>query len=118
VLVFRERKGETLGCARYLASTLGLSPATGALEALPAGDLSTASQLLRATLAGGVGFHNADLDRVERQVLETAFREPESPARWAAMVSPVGPAPTTRTSTGLPSPPVAWWVLMRCSWRR
>jgi helicase len=81
VLVFRERKGETLGCARYLAGTLGLPPATGALEALPAGDLSTASQLLRVTLGGGVGFHNTDLDRSERQVLEASFRAPETALR-------------------------------------
>src|SRR4029453_5971827 len=81
VLVFRERKGETLGCARYLAGTLGLPPATGALEALPAGDLSTASQLLRVQLGGGVGFHNTDLDRSERQVLEASFRAPETALR-------------------------------------
>ena len=74
VIVFREKKGETVGCAGYLAATLGLPPAKQALDALPAGDPSTSSAQLRHVLRGGVAFHNADLDREERQVLEAEFR--------------------------------------------
>ncbi len=74
VIVFRETKGETLGCAAYLASQLGLPAAQVALDDLPAEDLSTSSERLRATLAGGVAFHNSDLTRMERQVLEAEFR--------------------------------------------
>ena len=81
VIVFREIKGETLGCARYLAAQLGLPPAQAALDALPSGDLSTSSARLRQTLAGGVGFHNADLTREERQVLEEEFRRPDTDLR-------------------------------------
>jgi len=69
VIVFRETKGETRGCASYLAQALGLPPATAALEGLPEGDPSQASEDLRAALAQGVAFHNADLDREERRIV-------------------------------------------------
>jgi hypothetical protein len=38
VLVFRSTKSATKGCAAYLSRTLGLPPASAALEALPSGD--------------------------------------------------------------------------------
>jgi helicase len=81
VIVFRATKGQTHGTAGYLSQYLGLPRATSALEALPAGDLSASSQALRNALQGGVGFHNADLDRDERAVLETAFRDRDSDLR-------------------------------------
>ncbi|MGH7120438.1 MAG: DEAD/DEAH box helicase [Acetobacteraceae bacterium] len=74
VIVFRETKGETRGCARYLAQALALPPAGDALQALPQGDPSQASEDLRGALAQGVAFHNADLDREERRVVEEQFR--------------------------------------------
>lgn len=81
VIVFRETKVETRAVARYLAQSLGLPPAADALAALPAGDPSRASQTLRETLAHGVAFHNADLDREERQVVEEAFRQQDATLR-------------------------------------
>jgi helicase len=74
VIVFRQSKGETRGCAGYLSSALGLSPATRALERLKVTDPSQASADLRRALGGGIGFHNADLEREERAVLEEEFR--------------------------------------------
>ncbi|MDL2082092.1 DEAD/DEAH box helicase [Streptomyces sp. GXMU-J15] len=74
VIIFREVKGETVGCAEYLAARLGLPAAQAALGSLPSGDPSTSSERLRETLKGGVAFHNADLTREERQVLEEEFR--------------------------------------------
>jgi replicative superfamily II helicase len=74
VIVFRETKGEARGCARYLSQSLGLGPAQAALNALPSSDPSLASQDLRAALHGGVGFHIADLDAVEREIVEEQFR--------------------------------------------
>jgi superfamily II DNA/RNA helicase len=79
VIVFRETKGETTGCAAYLARTLGLPPADGAIAELPAADPSTASSALRQVMYGGVAFHNADLDREEKLVIERHFRDPASP---------------------------------------
>jgi helicase len=78
VIVFRSMKGQTVGTAGYLAQYLGLPPATSVLSVLPTGDLSASSQELRHALQGGVGFHNADLDRDERSVLEVAFRDRDS----------------------------------------
>jgi len=77
VIVFRNTKGATVGCATYLANALDLETCQAALEALPAGDPSVTSGALRRVLNGGVGFHNADLDRAERLALEAAFRARE-----------------------------------------
>jgi len=74
VIVFRETKGEARGCAKYLSETAGLPPAQAALDALPDGDPSLSSRELRQTLQGGVGFHIADLDPDERQIVEEQFR--------------------------------------------
>jgi replicative superfamily II helicase len=74
VIVIRGIRGDTRGAARYLADSLGLSPAADALTALPAGDPSIASGDLRYCLARGVAFHNSDLDRDERRVIEDHFR--------------------------------------------
>lgn len=84
VIVFREQRGEARGCARYLARELGLPPARAALDALPAGDPSLASQALREALAGGVAFHVSDLDRDERLVIEEQFRAPGTTLRVIA----------------------------------
>jgi replicative superfamily II helicase len=81
VIVFREKKGETRGAANYLAEALGLPPAAEALDRLHTGDPSISSQDLRGVLNHGVAFHNADLDRDERQVVESEFRKPKSSIR-------------------------------------
>lgn len=81
VIVFREIKAETVGCAEYLSARLGLPAAQAALDALPSGDPSTSSERLRRTLAGGTAFHNADLTRDERQVLEEEFRRKDTTLR-------------------------------------
>jgi replicative superfamily II helicase len=81
VIVFRETKGETRGCALYLGVALGLPPADQALRRLPQGDLSRASHDLRQALEHGVSFHNADLDREERRVVEEEFRRRDGTVR-------------------------------------
>jgi replicative superfamily II helicase len=78
VIVFRAIKGETVGTAGYLAASLGLTPAQSVLDLLPGRDLSESSNSLRQSLAGGVGFHNADLSAEERTALETRFRDRDS----------------------------------------
>lgn len=74
VIVFRNTKGATVGCATYLANNLGLAACESALAALPEGDPSVTSAMLRRVLGGGVAFHNSELSREERVVLEDAFR--------------------------------------------
>lgn len=81
VIVFRNQRGLTRGCARYLSSSLGLPPAEDTLAQLAAGDLSGASNDLRHVLRGGVAFHNAELDRDEKLVIERHFRDPASRLR-------------------------------------
>lgn len=78
VIVFRETKPIVQATARYLRDSLALPPAEATISALPAGDPSAASQLLKECLAGGIAFHNADLDREERRVIEESFRDPAS----------------------------------------
>jgi replicative superfamily II helicase len=80
VIVFRSRKGDTVGAAGYLGA-LGLPPATDALALLPSGDPSDSSEQLRRTLGHGVAFHNSDLDSEERLAIEQCFRDPDSPLR-------------------------------------
>lgn len=81
VLVFRETRGKTSGCAGYLARELGLPPAERALAELPGGDLSQAASDLRGAVASGVAFHNSHLGREERLVVEEEFRRPGSGLR-------------------------------------
>ena len=99
VIVFREVKGETRGCANYLAEALGLPPASSAIGMLPGGDPSIASADLRCALQQGVAFDNADLDREERRAVEEAFREPNSTLRVIAA--------TTTLAMGINTPAAA-----------
>ena len=79
VIVFRAYRNDTVGTALYLSQSLGLPAASSVLSLLPeGGDPSTTSSSLSAALTGGVGFHNADLDAIERFALETQFREKDS----------------------------------------
>ncbi|MBV1824826.1 DEAD/DEAH box helicase [Komagataeibacter oboediens] len=99
VIVFREIKGETRGCASYLAEALGLPSAAGALARLPAGDPSRASADLRGCLTGGVAFHNADLERDERRVIEEEFRKEGSNLRVIAATTTLAMGVNTPASS-------------------
>lgn len=75
LLIFRNQRGTAEGCAGYLAEDLGLAPAQAAIAALPTHDPSSTSTRLRDCLKGGTAFHNANLHRDERQVVERFFRD-------------------------------------------
>jgi replicative superfamily II helicase len=99
VIVFRETKGEARGCANYLAGALGLPPATDALAQMPGGDPSQASTDLRSALGHGVAFHNADLEREERRIVEEEFRRPNSGLRVIAATTTLAMGVNTPASS-------------------
>lgn len=102
VLVFRDTRSKVRFTALYLSPEVGLPPARTVLEALPAGDMSAASASLRTALQGGVAFHNADLDRRERELIEGSFRDPNGEIR--VLVA------TTTLAMGINTP--AWSVVI------
>ena len=77
VLMFRNKRGASEGSAKYLSKEIGLRPATAVIDELPDQDLTRASRNLRECLHGGTAFHNTNLLRAEREVIETNFRDPE-----------------------------------------
>jgi len=87
VLIFRNVKGATQGCANYLSAELGLPRADDALELLPAHDLSTTSLALRTALEGGTAFHNTNLAAEERVAVERSFRDINGKVRVLAATS-------------------------------
>ncbi len=99
VIIFRNARGPAQGCANYLAQDLGLPPATDTLTRLPGGDLSSSSEALRRCLQGGTAFHNSNLTREERIVVERAFRDPKSPLRVLAATTTVAAGINTPAST-------------------
>lgn len=78
IIVFRESKSEAIACATYLSQSLNLPAAGQVLESLTTTETSATTAALQRTLSSGIGFHMSDLERTERQVLEAAFREPDS----------------------------------------
>jgi replicative superfamily II helicase len=99
IIVFRNARGPAQGCARYLARDLGLPPAQDALAALPQYDLSTTSANLKACLEGGTAFHNSNLTREERVVVEQSFRKPDGAIRVLAATTTVAAGINTPAST-------------------
>lgn len=99
VIVFRNQKGKAQGCANYLAKDLGLPSATEAIAALPHHDLPTTSTALRDCLNGGTAFHNRNLTREEKEVVERAFRNPQGTVRVLAATTTIAAGINTPAST-------------------
>jgi len=73
VIIFRNARGLTSGTAKYLSDELSLIPAKNAIEKLPKADPSSSSRTLLASLSGGTAFHNSNLSKLEREIVEGAF---------------------------------------------
>ena len=81
VIVFREKKGETRGAAMYLSRELNLPTDTDTISKLPRNDDSILLDDLIASLEGGVAFHNSNLTKEERSIIEDSFRDKDSSLR-------------------------------------
>lgn len=98
LIVFRHARGKAQGCARYLAKELGLAPAT-VLGDLPLHGLTSASHDLRTCLEGGTAFHNANLQRAEREVVERGFRSANGGIHALASTTTLAAGVNTPAST-------------------
>ncbi|OEU66440.1 MAG: DEAD/DEAH box helicase [Desulfovibrio sp. S3730MH75] len=101
VLIFRNQRGSTVGCANYLANELHLPPATEVINQLPEHDPSIASDSLRRALNGGTAFHNSDLTREERLAIEQEFRDPKGAIRAMAATTTIAAGVNTPASTAI-----------------
>ncbi|MBX3490327.1 DEAD/DEAH box helicase [Parvibaculum sp.] len=99
VIIFRNMRGSTAGCANYLANELGLPAADRIIAALPDGDQSVMSERLRGALAGGVAFHHGDLNRDERVAIEQGFRDADGGIHVLVATSTVAAGVNTPAST-------------------
>jgi len=99
LLVFRNKRGPAEGCARYLSRELGLAPAAAALTELPTHDPSTSAAILRECLASGTAFHNSNLRRDERIVVEQHFRNPTGGIQVLAATTTLAAGINTPAST-------------------
>jgi len=76
-LVFCKTKQECIQTASSIAKALGARPANGALAELAELEDSKGKDMLARFLASGVGYHNADLDWDQRDIIERWFRKGE-----------------------------------------
>lgn len=99
VIVFRNIRGSAQGCAAYLSKDLNLPPAIEVINDLPSHDLTSTSIDLRSCLKGGTAFHNTNLTREEKAVVERAFRDSKSKVRVLAATTTLAAGINTPAST-------------------
>lgn len=99
LLIFRNMRGPTQGCAKYLSKELGLDPADSVIEDLPTQDLTRVSQRLRECLLGGTAFHNTNLLRAEREAVEEGYRSPRGGIHVLAATTTLAAGINTPAST-------------------
>jgi helicase len=99
VIIFRNDRGSAVGCANYLANELGLPGLEAVIAQLPTSDRSETSARLRTALLGSTAFHNSDLTREERVIIEQEFRKPDSRIRALAATTTVAAGVNTPAST-------------------
>ncbi|OQP64757.1 hypothetical protein A3860_18535 [Niastella vici] len=99
VIIFRNQKGPAEGCAAYLAADLGLPGAEDESKNLPKHNSSSTSSKLKRCFAGGTAFHNSNLSKEERKIVERAFRDPNSKIRALAATTTVAAGINTPANT-------------------
>lgn len=99
IIIFRETKSEARSVANYLAAALALPSALGSVARLPTTDASQANGDLLADLRHGIAFHNADLQPIERRIVEEEFRRPDSGLRVIAATTTLAMGVNTPASS-------------------
>lgn len=77
VLVFVSARATTVLCARILADRARLPMLKSAIEELDEQEETHAREALRESLSSSIAFHNSDLSREERALVERHFRSGE-----------------------------------------
>ena len=101
VLVFRNTRGTTIGCAVYLANELGLLPAADVVAELPEHDPSRSSEKLRRACPEARPSTTPTSRREERVAVERAFRDPGGSVRALAATTTVAAGVNTPANTAI-----------------
>lgn len=99
IIVFRNNRGATVGVANYLASSVGLPPASEAIDSLSILDSSGSTGKLISAMQGGACFHNSDLNRNERMVVENEFKKTNGKLKIMSATTTVAAGVNTPAST-------------------
>ncbi len=101
VIVFRNSRGSTVGTANYLADSLGLPAAEEAIDSLSSLDPSVSTGKLISAMQGGACFHNSDLNRNERMVVENEFKKINGKLKIMSATTTVAAGVNTPASTAI-----------------
>ena len=101
VIVFRNNRGSTVGAANYLAKELGLPPASRVIQSLSRFDQSVSTEKLINAMNGGTCFHNSDLNREERMVVEAEFKKIDGKLKVMSATTTVAAGVNTPASTAI-----------------
>ncbi|MCX6754896.1 MAG: caspase family protein [Candidatus Nomurabacteria bacterium] len=101
IIIFRNQKGLTEGAANYLATDIGLPPALDEVNMLPRYASSSTSSKLRTCFEGGTAFHNSNLSREERRIVERVFRDTNSKIKVLVATTTVAAGINTPASTAI-----------------
>jgi replicative superfamily II helicase/predicted nuclease of restriction endonuclease-like (RecB) superfamily len=99
IIVFRNKRGSTTGCAAYLGKEIPLGGDVEAVQLLPQHDPSTVSQQLRTCFELGTAFHNTNLKPQEKQLTERSFRRRDGGVKVLVATTTVAAGVNTPAST-------------------
>ena len=101
IIVFRNTRGAVEGCANYLANELDLSNRKLSTLELINSDSSSTSKKLLHCLSNGVSFHNSNLSREERILVEQSYRDTNGEIKVIVATSTLAAGINTPASTVL-----------------
>ncbi len=99
ILIFRNTKRASESTAVFLSNKLPKSPALDVLEELEELDNATTSRKLKKCLNSSVAFHNSNLNKEEKALVERSFKSPEGLVRIIVATSTLAAGINTPAST-------------------